>query len=120
MKRRTVPIALVLLASMLVLSMPSATLASSKPKVTVKLSNASPGTSTTIQVKVCWNNAASGDTVRLDEESTATLSWNVTSTTTISMPKGCKVWSRSSGKIGDYPYRADLPSGSYKARHECR
>jgi hypothetical protein len=111
MRRLTVPIALVLLASSLVLSMPSSSFASSAGKVTVKLSNASPGTSTPIQIKVCWSGAPSGDTVILDEESTASLLWAVVASAKIPSTSGCRVWHRSSGKIGNYPYRAEVRLG---------
>jgi len=107
----TIPIALVLLAGTLVLSTPTHAYASFKAKVTVKLSSSSPGTSTTIQIKVCWSGAASGDTVDLDEQSTSSLLWAVISKDRISAPKACKVWSRTSGKIGQYPYRAEVRQG---------
>jgi hypothetical protein len=107
----TIPIALVLLAGTLVLSIPTHAFASSKAKVTVKLSASSPGISTTIRIKVCWSSAAKGDTVNLDEQSTSSLLWAVVSKDTVPASKGCKVWSRTSGKIGDYPYRADVRLG---------
>jgi hypothetical protein len=111
MRRTTIPIALVLLAATLVLSTPTHSYASSKPKVTVKLSTSSPGIAKAIQIKVCWSDAARGDTVNLDEESTASLSWVVVSKEEVSTSSGCKVWSRSSGKIGEYPYRAAVRQG---------
>jgi hypothetical protein len=110
-RRRSVPITLVVLASMVLLSTPTISNASSGAKVTVKLSNSSPRPSTSIQVKVCWSNAAGGDTVDLDEESTATLSWTLISKQQISKSKGCKVWARPSGKIGDFPYRGEVRQG---------
>jgi hypothetical protein len=111
MRRTSIPIALVLLTSTLFLSTPSLSFASATTKVTLQLSNTNPGTSTTIQVKACWSNAASGDTVNLDEESTSTLSWVAVAKHEISASHGCKVWSRPSGTIGEYPYRAQLRQG---------
>lgn len=105
-------IGVVMIVSSMLIVPTSLSFASSKPGLTVKLSNSDPSPSTTIQIKVCWSNAVSGDTVSLEEESTTSLSWRVVTKATISTSSGCKEWSRSTGKIGEFPYRGEVRQGS--------
>jgi hypothetical protein len=76
-KRITIPLALAVLASTLALAVPAQSATVGKLKVTVRLSNANPSTSTTIHATACWTNAQRGDVVELDVQSPSTLLWKV-------------------------------------------
>jgi hypothetical protein len=82
-----------------------------RAKVTEHLSNASPLTSTTIHVSACWSNALRGDAIELDVQSASSLLWKAVAHATIGAPKGCETWTRPTGAIGKYPYRADVRQG---------
>jgi hypothetical protein len=110
-KRITIPLALAVLASMLALAVPAQSATVGKLKVTVRLSNANPSTSTTIHATACWTNAQRGDVVELDVQSPSTLLWKVVDHAPVSAAKGCEVWARTSGTIGKYPYRSDIRHG---------
>jgi hypothetical protein len=110
-KRITVPLALALLATLLAFAVTSESAVAASLKVTERLSSSSPSTSTTIHITVCWANARRGDTVELDEQSLSSLLWKAVSHEVIGADKGCQQWTRSSGPIGNYPYRAEVRSG---------
>jgi hypothetical protein len=106
-----VSLACVLVVSLFALTVPAQSAFATSLKVTEQFSNASPAAMATVQVTVCWVGAQRGDTVELDEQSLASLLWKSTSRETISAAKGCKQWARTSGAIGDYPYRAEVRKG---------
>jgi len=99
------------LVSLLVFIVPAQSAVAGKAKITERLSNTSPSASQTIHVTVCWSNAQRGDTVELDEQSTSSLLWKSVSHASTGAAKGCEVWSRTSGTIGNYPYRAQVRHG---------
>jgi hypothetical protein len=110
-KRSTMPLALAVLASILAFAVPAQSATAGKLKVTERLSNANPSTSTTIHATACWTNAQRGDVVELDVQSPSTLLWKVVAHAPVTTVKGCDVWARTSGAIGKYPYRADVRHG---------
>jgi hypothetical protein len=91
-----------------VFAVPAQSAANGPIKVSERLSNTGPTTSTTIHITVCWVNAPRGDSVELDEQSSSSLLWKAVSHATVSSAKGCVVWARTSGAIGQYPYRAEV------------
>lgn len=105
------PLASAILLSSLVFALPAQSAVSGPIKVTERLSNAGPMTSTTIHVTVCWVGAPRGDSVELDEQSSSSLLWKTVAHETTSSVKGCAVWTRSSGAIGQYPYRGEVRRG---------
>jgi hypothetical protein len=109
-KRITIPVAMSVLMSSILFAVPAQS-AAGAPNVTVRMSNANPSASATIHITVCWTNAQKGDAVELDEQSTSTLLWKAVSHETVSTAKGCEPWARSSGAIGNYPYRAEVRAG---------
>jgi len=111
LKRNTLHLAVTLLIASLVFAVPAQSAVNGALKVTERLSNASPSTSTTIHLSVCWANAQRGDVVELDEQSSSTLLWKAENHAVITATKGCKVWPRTSGAIGQYPYRAEVRHG---------
>src|ERR1700722_17363653 len=106
-KRVTISLVMALLMTSLVFTVPAQSAVAPRLRITERLSNASPSTSTTIHATACWFNAQRGDTVELDEQSPSTLLWKTVTHATISTIKGCKVWARPSGAIGQYPYRTE-------------
>jgi hypothetical protein len=110
-KRVTISLVMALLMTSLVFTVPAQSAVAPRLKITERLSNASPSTSTTIHATACWFNAQRGDTVELDEQSPSTLLWKTVTHATISTIKGCKVWARPSGAIGQYPYRTEIRHG---------
>lgn len=108
----TIPLAVAVLASMLVLAIPAQSAVVGKPKVTERLSNANPSTATMIHATACWTNAQRGEVVELDVQSTSTLLWKAVAHATIHVAKGCDAWARTSGALGKYPYRVDVRRGS--------
>lgn len=104
-------LALALLIPSLVFAVPALSAVAGPLKVTQRLSNTEPATSTTIHVTACWVNAQHGDVIELDEQSSSTLLWKAVTHKTIDVVKGCAVWARTSGAIGNYPYRAEVRRG---------
>jgi hypothetical protein len=107
----TVAVALSLLTTFLVLEVPAQSAVARSVKVTERVSNASPLTSTEIHFTVCWTNAPRGDAVELDDQSSATLLWKAVTHKAISNTKGCDQWVRTSGSIGNYSYRGEVRQG---------
>jgi hypothetical protein len=111
LKTITSLLALVLLTSSLIFAAPAQSAVAGPLKVTERLSSTEPSTSTTIHITACWVNAQRGDVIGLDEQSASTLLWKAVTHKTIATAKGCTVWARSSGVIGNYPYRAEVRQG---------
>jgi hypothetical protein len=103
--------ALVLLVTSAIFATQASIAAAAPLKVTERLSNANPSTSSTLRVTVCWSNAKRGDVVELDEQSPSTLSWRAVDHATIHTGTGCDSWARTSGSIGKYLYRGDVHLG---------
>jgi hypothetical protein len=110
MKRNALFLVITLLIS-LVFAMPAQSAINGLLKVTERLSNASPASSTTIHISVCWVNAQRGDVVELDEQSSSTLLWKAVSHEVVTTARGCEALMRLSGPIGRYPYRAEVLHG---------
>jgi hypothetical protein len=110
-KRFTIPLVLAVLASSLMLAVPAQSAVTGKVKITERLSNANPLTSTTIHLTACWTSARRGDVVELKVQSSSSLLWRAVTHATINATKGCEVWVRSAGSIGKYPYRVDVRRG---------
>jgi hypothetical protein len=110
-RRITVALALAVLVSLLAFAVPAQSADLGKLRVTERLSNANPSTSTTIHATACWTNARRGEVVELDVQSSATLSWKAVAHATIHAANGCETWARTSGALGKYPYRTDVRRG---------
>jgi hypothetical protein len=104
-------LALALLTSSLLFAAPAQSAVAGPLKVVERLSSTDPTTSTTIHITACWVNAQRGDTIELDEQSSSTLTWKAVTHKTIGIAKGCTVWARTSGAIGNYPYRVEVRHG---------
>jgi len=111
LKGITLPLVSALLFSSLAFASPAQSAANGSLKVSERLSNVSPSTSTTIHVTVCWVNARRGDSVELDEQSSSSLLWRAVTHAKANAAKGCSAWARPSGAIGQYPYRAEVRQG---------